>query len=69
MARKLAAVDPGNASWRGDLVVALYKVSTASDVAFYPTIQAASGCAEIPVIATGSTGAIGRRPQLHRLTS
>ena len=29
--RKLAAADPGNAGWQSDLVVSLYKVSTASE--------------------------------------
>jgi hypothetical protein len=29
--RRLVAADPGNAGWQGDLVIGLYKVSTASD--------------------------------------
>ena len=29
--RKLAAADPGNAGWQADLVVSLYKVSTAAE--------------------------------------
>ena len=29
--RKLAAADPGNAGWQADLVISLYKISTASD--------------------------------------
>jgi hypothetical protein len=29
--RKLAAADPGNSEWQADLVVSLYKISTAYD--------------------------------------